>query len=342
MMTCQVTNPMVPMSDMTVRYESLTDLAQEREKSKVSRLPFILPSTMKSVEVESLNRVYKGMGIRNVNGGMVFYSDNIHDKRKSTYEDSLMSLREQLEQLAHERALTIATIANGRKNIHKWNSLIEEKHHALLSNEAVMRDLISQQRIGLITEEEKTERRKAIFSDNRRIENEIQRVEQLTVGEATVHLPLHGPASLPEVLTGQPLQFPDQLILLIVRNALCIQHAVDQKMQLAVHDLFLKIEAAANRLFFHLTCITAVHQPCLLTPLDIHAHVNEIHDISLDGFTVHNQIILVFQKLLDLLLAEAVILIRISPENIQNIKHYHFLRLLRIHFHILLLFSVQV
>lgn len=179
MMTCQVTNPMVPMSDMTVRHESMTDLAQEREKSKVSRLPFILPSTMKSVEVESLNRIYKGMGIRNVNGGMVFYSDNIHDKRKSTYEESLMSLREQLEQLAHERALTIATIANGRKNIHKWNSLIEEKHHALLSNEAVMRDLISQQRIGLVTEEEKTERRKAIFSDNRRIENEIQRVEQL-------------------------------------------------------------------------------------------------------------------------------------------------------------------
>ena len=57
MMTCQVTNPMVPMSDMTVRHESMTDLAQEREKSKVSRLPFILPSTMKSVEVESLNRI---------------------------------------------------------------------------------------------------------------------------------------------------------------------------------------------------------------------------------------------------------------------------------------------
>ena len=65
--------------------------------------------------------------------------------------------------------------------------------------------------------------------------------------------------------------------------------------------------------------------------LDVVAAIHEIEKVPPDGFSVSTHGIFTFQDFSNLGLAETMVLIRVSLENVQDIQNEHFFRLLRVH-----------
>ena len=62
------------MNSITVKYETMIDDTGRALFLSEGINPVLLPPMIKNVEVLCLNRIYKGVGMRNRRGGMWFYS----------------------------------------------------------------------------------------------------------------------------------------------------------------------------------------------------------------------------------------------------------------------------
>lgn len=80
-----------------------------------------IPHTVKDVQVTCMNRLYKGVGFRNDNGGIEFYSDDCRQQLARKIEHEVLLLRERLDLAEEERDAVNYNLAMCQEHIAGWN-----------------------------------------------------------------------------------------------------------------------------------------------------------------------------------------------------------------------------
>lgn len=93
-----------------------------------SRLPIntIPQSLLKAVEVTCLNRLYSGIGFRNNNGGLEFYSEEFKASRCSTLGKRLEKIRKERQSLKEEYKKLQYEIQRDKDSLCCWNKEYDE------------------------------------------------------------------------------------------------------------------------------------------------------------------------------------------------------------------------
>lgn len=143
-----------------------------------------------------------------------------------------------------------------------------------------------------------------------------------------------------EIHIGQTLQLAHQLLALAVRNVLGKKQAVNEQPQIAIGEVPLQIEVRPQVALLWLAGFGVRHHADRLAVLDVVAAVHEVQNVPPDGFAVSGHIVFGFQNLGDVLLTQAMFLVGILPQDIQNVHNQQLFRLFYGHeipsfFHIL-------
>ncbi len=130
-------------------------------------------SSMKKVEITSMNRIYSGIGIRNDNGGLEFISDEYRQRHASSAEDILSDLRSKLSAMEAEMETVESETARGSRMIDGWQNEYADLQSQLQDVQDSMHHLILQGKKGQLSEEEKTRIRSQLKMENRRIRKKM-------------------------------------------------------------------------------------------------------------------------------------------------------------------------
>ena len=122
----------------------------------------------------------------------------------------------------------------------------------------------------------------------------------------------------------------DQLLVLLIGNVVGEQDAVDKQAQLAVGELALEVEVGEDHVLLLVTVLVAEHADALAV-IDVIPELDQVHQISLDRFSVELHVILALEDFLYLLLAQAMVLVRVAFEDVEDIHDSQLLRLLLVH-----------
>ena len=134
-------------------------------------------SFIKSVEVTYMNRLFHGIGIRNNNGGLEFFSEEYKEIHCGSVSKSLDVLREEQNTLEEEYENVQLGITRGNGSIDDWQIHHDELVSQLQEIAASMQHLILQGRTGQIGEYEKNRIRQQLNSEARRIKSQMKSVK---------------------------------------------------------------------------------------------------------------------------------------------------------------------
>ena len=84
-----------------------------------------LPHAVKGVSVPYMNKLYQGIGFRNDNGGIEFYSEDCKKRLSSKIEKDIDVLRKRLIQVGNKLESTCYDIALARPHIAEWRSSLQ-------------------------------------------------------------------------------------------------------------------------------------------------------------------------------------------------------------------------
>ncbi len=130
-----------------------------------------------------------------------------------------------------------------------------------------------------------------------------------------------------EIHIRQALQLVHQLLALAVRDVLGEQQAVNEQPQLAVGEVPLQIEVRPQVALLRLAGFGVRHHTDGLAVLDVVAAVHEVQNVPPNGFAVGGHVVFGFQDLGDVLLAQAVLLVGVLPQDVQNVHNQQLFRL---------------
>ena len=85
-----------------------------------------IPHAVKGVQVTCMNKLYQGIGFRNDNGGLEFYSDDCKKRLASKIEAEIDVLRERLEMAEDELDDIIYNLAMCQEHIGEWRSTFQQ------------------------------------------------------------------------------------------------------------------------------------------------------------------------------------------------------------------------
>ena len=122
----------------------------------------------------------------------------------------------------------------------------------------------------------------------------------------------------------------DQLLVLLIRDMAGEQHAVDEQAQLAVGELAFEIKVRENDVLL-LAAVLIAGGTRGFTVIDVVAELDQVHQVAFDRLAVNRHIVLAAEDILNLALAETVVLVRIALEDIQYIHDDQLLGLLCVH-----------
>ena len=134
-----------------------------------------------------------------------------------------------------------------------------------------------------------------------------------------------------EIHIGQTLQLVHQLLALAVRNVLGKNQAVNEQPQLAIGEVPLQIEVRPQVALLRHAGFGVRHHADRLAVLDVVAAVHEVQNVPPNGLAVSGHIVFGFQNLGDVLLTQAMFLVGILPQDIQNVQNQQFFRLFHRH-----------
>lgn len=132
---------------------------------------------IKSVEVTCMNRLYQGVGFRNNNGGLEFFSEEYKEKHCDTVSKTLDVLREEQKILEEEYENIQFEIARGNGSINEWQSHYDELESQLQEASISMQHLILQGRSGQIAENEKIRIRQQLKNEEKRVKAQMKSVK---------------------------------------------------------------------------------------------------------------------------------------------------------------------
>ena len=118
-------------------------------------------------------------------------------------------------------------------------------------------------------------------------------VKQLLAVEGQVRHGADVPHPGPEIPVGQALQLADELFALAVGDVLGEQQAVDEQPQLAVGKIPDQVKVGEEAVLLQLACYLVWHQAHRLAVLDLEPQVYQVHQVPLDGLSVHHHIVFV-------------------------------------------------
>ena len=132
---------------------------------------------IKSVEVTCMNRLFQGVGFRNNNGGLEFFSEEYKEKHCNTVSKTLDILREEQKKLEEEYENVQFEISRGNGSIDDWQRQYDELESQLQEVADSMQHLILQGRTGQIAENEKIRIRQQLKNEEKRIKAQIKSVK---------------------------------------------------------------------------------------------------------------------------------------------------------------------
>ena len=127
-----------------------------------------------------------------------------------------------------------------------------------------------------------------------------------------------------EIAVGQPLQLFYQILALAIGNMLGKEQTIDQKPQLRIRKLPLQIEVRENVAVLRCSILAGDLAQGLLEA-NIIAHFHQDCQVPLDALAVGVEVVLPFQNVHDVPLAQPVLRIGIVPQDLQNCKGKLFL-----------------
>lgn len=169
-MICQVCkHTLTSMGDANIKYESTINDAGRKLLSPFGISPVSVPSSMKNVEVLYLNKLVKGVGFRNNNGGMQFFSQDFKETaegQKMVEYEKLRSLRDSLQKEKSELSLKVG---DGDESLTRLHIELANLEDSLANVRVNIENLLSQSRQGLVTEEKKDVLRKELRRERNRL-----------------------------------------------------------------------------------------------------------------------------------------------------------------------------
>lgn len=138
-------------------------------KLKIYYPPKVDPRVyIKHVEVSCMNRLFKGIGIRNNNGGLEFFCEEYMNKHHASASEYIDMLRKQKKAYEEEFETLGIELTRGNANIESWLNERSELEVQLQDISDSMQHLIMQGRTGQIAEEEKIRIRQQLKTENKK------------------------------------------------------------------------------------------------------------------------------------------------------------------------------
>ena len=131
-------------------------------------------SLLKTVEVSCMNRLFRGIGFRNNNGGLEFYSDEYREKHRSSMGENLEMLRKERQSLYEEYKKILSEIKRDKDYISDWNNEYEELVVQQQDVADSMQHLVLQSKSGQFADSEKTRIRQHLNKEENRIKKRME------------------------------------------------------------------------------------------------------------------------------------------------------------------------
>lgn len=128
-------------------------------------------SAVKDVQVSCMNKIYKGIGFRNDNGGLEFYSDDCKKRLASKIEEDVEIFRERLELAENELESVICEIDIIHEHIDEWTADLQHKEEECQQARDQLECLILQAKLGEIPEVEREKLRNRLKFELRQAES---------------------------------------------------------------------------------------------------------------------------------------------------------------------------
>lgn len=176
-MSPQTTSPLFSVGDASIKYESFLDDVSRQKLTFMGISPILTPHSMKAVEVLCLNKVYRGFGFRNVNGGLEFFSMDAKKQMDMHIQSRLDCLRHQLSEMTSELShLTKEVSKEFPQKTQYERSLhsLKDRHSAIV---VTLEDNVIKTRQGEMTEEDKNLQRKSLRFEMQQINKDIADLE---------------------------------------------------------------------------------------------------------------------------------------------------------------------
>ncbi len=141
------------------------------------RLKHRIPMAAKNVQVSCMNRLYKGFGFRNDNGGLEFYSEASKEHLAESTEETIVVLRSQLSDLKTMLAEEKAVYNEGLEHIGEWKDGFQKKEEEILRLNDDLQKLIEQGKAGIIEESERERQRYILRKDITEAKSILSRLE---------------------------------------------------------------------------------------------------------------------------------------------------------------------
>ena len=128
---------------------------------------------VRNMEVTCLNQVFQGIGFRNDNGGLEFYSEGLRSYLAPMIREELDSLHNQLVSMESEFETVSSEVLRGRLHIQEWQSFRSRKEKELSHISAEISRLATLSRNGEIPEGKTNSLRAKLGGDRNRIKNQL-------------------------------------------------------------------------------------------------------------------------------------------------------------------------
>lgn len=128
---------------------------------------------MKAVEVTCLNQVFSGIGFRNDNGGLEFFSEGLRNRLTSKAREDLDAMRSRLAKMEDEYDSVSSEILRGRLHITDWQQLSGGKKRELSGIKDDIDATLARSKSGEITEQDMKARYKVLGAERRRVEHQL-------------------------------------------------------------------------------------------------------------------------------------------------------------------------
>lgn len=134
-------------------------------------------TVIKSVDITCMNRLYQGVGFRNNNGGLEFFSEEYKNQYNDTVSKTLDVLRKEQKNLEEEYENVQFEIARVKGSVDEWQRQYDELESQLQDVAVSMQHLILQGRTGQIAENEKNRIRQQLKNEEKQIKTQIKSVK---------------------------------------------------------------------------------------------------------------------------------------------------------------------
>lgn len=135
------------------------------------------PAALKKIEIWYVNKVFKGYGFLNENGGVELYSKIVKEKNRKEKISFLEHLQDRLLESENKIKEIEPVVLKNSKKAQEWEELINSLNKGILICEGDIRNISSLSQRGLITEIERNVRREFVLNEQKREKKKLKEIK---------------------------------------------------------------------------------------------------------------------------------------------------------------------